>query len=224
MAYMFHALLIVLVVLMLLLGPGLAQSVVGRWALLVVVVAMLGVSLLVGRGDGREYRDALRMRSAQLGFYMFLLLGFSVMIFDFYAAGKQPPDSLQAMVLVPLAVTGFTSLVRRLGLAIATRWLSILLTLLWLGFALLSHGFTWMGLVEAAPFVLLLLPAVFVESKPRLAGSVLLLLGAVAFWFFGAGWLRNGLWQFVLLSSLMPLPLCILGAALLFSRSKGSAR
>jgi len=217
MTYLLHFSLLAAMLLVMLFGQTWSLTLGGRVGLSCAVAVLLSVSLLAGIRDAGRSKSA-GLRSAQLGFYLYLLLGFLVIIHEFFAKGQEPPQYLYALVYVPLAATGYMSLVRRLGLKGATRWISILVAVMWLGFALLSEGFTIGGAIEAAPFILIILPAVLVSRKPRVAGSILLLLGAAAFWFFGAGWLRTGPWQLLLMAALMPLPLLLLGLALLMSR------
>ena len=216
MKYFFHLSLLVCALMVLLVSNSIAGNTVAQVAMALAVAALLGVSWLTGRG----MRGSERASSTNTGFYLYLLLGFLVLIFEYYGKGVEPPSSLHALILVPLVATAFVSLLRRFGPVSTVQWMCYLVGGCWLGFALVSHGLSLAGLIESAPFLLMLAPAFIVKRWPRVTGGLLTLLGAAALVMFGGAWLRTSVWQLLLLGALMPFPLLALGLMLLLGHRR----
>jgi len=136
-----------------------------------------------------------------------------VLIKDYLIQNKHPGDAMLALLVIPLAVKLFISLLQNHPPQKAARSITLFFAGVWLIFALLSHGLSWMTLVEMLPFLLLTGLALATDRWPRLCGVLLILLGlGFGFVFLPS---QRSFYGGLMLFTVLALPMLLSGIALL---------
>jgi hypothetical protein len=154
--------------------------------------------------------------SSHIAFYIYMILLVTWLLFKFFAAHKNPGDNLwYALLLVPLLIKFYVSLFKNYGAGTGARIISfIILGILFL-FTLLSHGISLEMIIEATPFLILAAIVLLSYRFPKTSGGIFILLGVGSLIFFN--W--HGLYDRLLMGSIIPLPLILSGSALLTEKN-----
>jgi len=151
--------------------------------------------------------------STAMAFYAYLVVLLIVLIKDYLIQNKHPGDAMLALLVIPLAVKLFISLLQNHPPQKAARSITLFFAGVWLIFALLSHGLSWMTLVEMLPFLLLTGLALATDRWPRLCGVLLILLGlGFGFVFLPS---QRSFYGGLMLFTVLALPMLLSGIALL---------
>ena len=192
------------------------------WLLVTVLILLLALPLLreiTHRSDADERQIYISHYSSHLALYVFVALILFVMIHDYQLSGTQPDVKFYMLLLVPLVIKFIISLLQNYGAGTAGRWIGYFFASVWLLFALLDHGFSLMGVIQALPFIVLFALAWYSKKQPLICGILYIVL-ALAGLFFFKGWIKMGIYGLILMYTLVPLPVFISGTALVFSSIK----
>jgi hypothetical protein len=146
--------------------------------------------------------------SSHIAFYLYLTLILFFIIFNFDKIQNEQSSAWYMLLLVPIIVKLYVSLFKSYGLGNGARSICYTISGFWLLFVLLSHGFSLGTLIEASPFLLLILITYFSKRFPLVAGIIFFILGIFSIFFF-SGWERNGLYHVILMYSLIPFPIIL---------------
>ena len=189
------------------------------WILSVFVVVALALPLIREhrpKTDLDERQIHISYFSSHIAYYVFIALILLVMFREFFSQNKEPETQWYMVLFVPLVIKLFISLFQNYGAAAMARWIGFIFAGIWILFVALSHGFSLGALIEAGPFLLVALMAWFSKRIPLIAGIAFLILAVVMTFFFFHAWSSKGIYLVILMLSLVPLPVMLSGAALLW--------
>jgi hypothetical protein len=188
------------------------------WLLIILVVLFLTIPLIREfrtRTDLDERQIQLSHFSSHIAFYFLLGMMLIVMIFEFYSKNKEPDPVWHMIVIVPLVLKFLISLFQNYGTLSTARWIGYFFGGIWVLFVLLSHGFHPGGLLEAAPFLLIIVVAFYSSRFPLMTGLLMTGLSIGLTIFFGT-WQNFHIYVRILMLSLITLPLIVAGLSLIF--------
>ncbi len=197
------------------------------WRLPLPLLTILIVLFLVAplwrefsrKSDLDERQVFISHFSSHIAFYVFLGLLLFTLLYLYAPQHKNPEPHWYALLLIPLVVKFLVSLFQNYGALQASRWIGYFFGFSWLLFAVLSHGASISLLIEALPFLFILLIAWYSRKNSLVAGIFFILLAGGMLLFFN-GWNRFDLFVRLLMYSLLPLPLFVSGVALVIARKK----
>ena len=146
--------------------------------------------------------------SSHIAFYIYLTLTLFFIIFNFDKVQNDQSTVWYMLLLVPIIIKLYVSLFKSYGLGNGARSICYTISGFWLLFVLLSHGFSLNAIVEAGPFLLLLIITYFSKRFPLIGGVIFLILGLASIYFL-SGWERKGLYYVILMYSLIPFPIIL---------------
>ncbi len=215
-----HSVYLVGVALLVLVAQGLPL-----WLLSVIIVMALGAPLV------REFRKNTDLDerqvyishfSSHIAYYVFLALLLFVILRSYLKSGINPDPEWYMLLIIPLVVKFLLSLFKNYGAVRASSWVAYFFGTVWLLFVLFSHGISFGALMEALPFILIILLGWAATKYPLWAGIGFLLLAVALLVFFGAWW-RLGVYVRLLMYALIPLPLVVSGLALVLNKVEEEA-
>ncbi len=189
------------------------------WVLSIFVVVALALPLIREhrhKTDLDERQIHISYFSSHIAYYVFLSLILLVMIREFFSQHKEPDTQWYMVLLVPLVIKLFISLFQNYGAVTMARWIGFIFSAIWILFVAFSHGFSPGALIEAAPFLLIGILAWFAKKVPLIAGIALLLLAIGMTFRFYPAWVAKNFYLVILMLSLIPLPVTLSGAALVW--------
>ena len=157
--------------------------------------------------------------SSHLAFYVFLGLLLFTLLYLYAPQHKNPEPHWYALLLIPLVVKFLVSLFQNYGPLRASRWIGYFFGFSWLLFAVFSHGASIASILEALPFLIIILVAWYSRKNALMARIVFILLAGGMLLFFNA-WINFNLFVRLLMYSLLPLPLFVSGVALIIAWGK----
>ncbi|MBN1150831.1 hypothetical protein JXA84_06380 [candidate division WOR-3 bacterium] len=166
-----------------------------------------------------ERQIAISHLSSHITFYVFILLLLLTINREYISKGLNPPPQFYMLMIVPFVVKLLASLYMDYGAVPTAQWIGYFFSFFWLLFVILSHGLSFVALIESVPFVLIFLISFFSKKFPG-AGGILFLVFSATLLIFFRGWSRLDLYTRILMYSLIPLPLVSSGTALLWYRFK----
>jgi hypothetical protein len=191
--------------------------------LVIVLTAVILIAPLIREfrkdTDLDERQIQISHFSSHLTFFVFLALTMFIMINEYYAKGLNPDSQWYMLLIVPVVVKMFISLFQNYGAVVTAKWIGYFFAGIWLIFVILSHGISLEGVIEAIPFILILVIAYFSRLFPRSAGIVFILLACAIIIFFKA-WQNFDIYMRIMMHTLLPLPLLISGIALILYGNK----
>ncbi len=168
--------------------------------------------------DADERETMLHMQAGYYGFLSAIFTIFIVMSWIFFVEQKNPNPAWYLALIIPLLVRGSfytwkNTGLRRLGLGLGFTFGTI-----WTLFALISHGFSVPGFIEATIGLSILAAALASLRWPRLGGSLLLAFGLGAALFFTPRWIKFAQpFTAAVMVCLLPFPLILSGISLIKS-------
>jgi hypothetical protein len=154
--------------------------------------------------------------SSHIAFYLFLTLTLLVVLFKYLRFGLEADSLWQMLLFVPLVVKLYTSLFDTYGADKGAKAVIYILAGIFFIFVLLSHGLSFGAVMEAAPFLLVVVAAYFISKMPQIAGVVFLVV-AVLMLILMRGWMSFEVYTRILMWALIPIPFVISGLALIIS-------
>ncbi len=188
---------------------------------ILAAVVLLGIPFVrefLPRRDVDERQLQISHFSGSMALYAYLALLLTVIIKDYLSHNQPPGDALLALLIIPLAVKLFISLLQNLDPVQAARCITLIFAGMWLIFAVLSHDTSIMILVEIVPFLVLIALAFAVPRWPRVCGVLLIALGLAAG--FTWVWMQKSFYGALMMFTFSCLPLILSGSALLFPKEK----
>ncbi len=155
--------------------------------------------------------------SSHIAFYIFLALTILVMFIKFIRIGENPTNLWYMLLIVPLLSKLFTSFLMTYGAVRGSQFIGGTIVLLFFIFIMLSHGLSLGSLIEAIPFIVILIIIYLAKKIPRTAGAILVLL-SLGLLLFSHGWSNMEVYGQILMFSLIPIPVFVTGLTLLIYR------
>lgn len=151
--------------------------------------------------------------SSHIAFYFYVATVVFYIIFKYIAVHKHPGNMWYMLLIVPILIKFYVSLLKNYGAGTGARMICFTITGIFLIFTLLSHGISLEMIIEAAPFLLLFVISFLSFRLPKIGGLVFLGLGVGSLLFFN--WRNFDIYLRILMYSIIPLPLVLSGIALM---------
>jgi hypothetical protein len=209
-------LIAVVVIIMLAFSRALSLPVLIAAAVLLFSIPFLRE--FVPRNHVDERQVQISRFSSSMAFYAYLALLLIIVIKDYLSLNKAPGDAFLGLLVIPLAVKMFVSVLQNFEVKQAARCIASFFAALWLIFVVLSHGLSLMTLIEALPFLVLVGLTWSIKKWPKLCGVLFILLGVASLVTVVA--MQKNFYGGLLIFSVMSLPLILCGIALLVPKEK----
>ncbi len=214
--YVLFYLIAVVVVIMLAFSRALPLPVVSVSALALFAIPFVREFMHRHQVDERQVQ--ISRFSSSMAFYAYLALLITIVIKDYLRLDKPPGDAMLALLVLPLAVKMYVSLLQNFDAIQAGRCLASFFAGIWLIFVVLSHGLSLMSFVEALPFLFLVGLTFAVKQWPRICGVLLVVLGCASTYIFVIK--QKTLYTGLLMFAVLALPMILSGMALLAPKVK----
>ncbi|MCD4650386.1 MAG: hypothetical protein K8S56_01155 [Candidatus Cloacimonetes bacterium] len=142
-----------------------------------------------------------------------------IMMKDYYSQGENAPNQFYMLLLTPMTVKLLFNMFANLPAWQAARIITIFFGASWTLFAVLSHVGDIVVVIEATPFLLLIVLGLMTKKWPVICGLLLTLLGIFGTWFFIIG-NRFDIYMKILMTSILILPVLTSGVMLLIRNGK----
>jgi hypothetical protein len=151
--------------------------------------------------------------SSHIAFYLYVATVVFYVIFKYIAVHKHPGNMWYMLLIVPILIKFYVSLLKNFGAGTGARMICFTITGIFLIFTLLSHGISLEMIIEAAPFLFFFAAALLSFRFPKMGGFIFLALGVGSLLFFN--WQNFEICLRILMYSIIPLPLVLSGIALM---------
>jgi hypothetical protein len=188
---------------------------------LILLIPLAAVGPILGEVTPRTDMDERQVledyRASHLALIVSYLLIFSLFGRAWLQQGKEPSLELWLLLVAPLLVRVGVTAARGVGARRLALILGFVFGTAWLAFSTLSHGLA----AESALGLSIIVLAAIGLRWPRIAGSLLLLVGLALFALIAASALRQDWVQGLLITIALPVPVIVAGLAFL-AASKGA--
>ena len=192
------------------------------WVIIPLLVIIFGYAVFRDfhpKSGYDEMQIQLNRYSSHIALYVFTGLVIFVMLFKYKAQGL-PLDTdteFYMLLLVPLIVKMVINVFRKYETYKAAAVVCYVFGSGALLFVVLSHGFSLTSVIEASPFLPLILAGYFAKKYPIASGIVLLILGMMALFLFLSA-KDFDIYIGILMCSIFPFPMMLSGSALLIQK------
>ena len=170
------------------------------------------------KSDLDERQIQLSHFSSHLAFYLYIALMLVALILEYFAKHENPPNLFFMLLLTPLTVKFLISVFQNFDNIRAATYIGLFFSSVFLLFNILSHGlFSVGGLIQAAPFVVLLAASLFAKKYPFISGLIFALLSLVSLLIFKSSF---DVYLKILMFSILTLPFLFCSYVLLFHKKE----
>ena len=143
--------------------------------------------------------------SSHIAFYIYISLILTVLIVEFLSKKTNPPNLFYLILLTPLTIKLIINIFNSFNAVQAATYIGLFFSTVFLFFNIIAHNiFSFEGIIQASPFIILLFASIFAKKYPTISGIIFALLGITSLILFKSNF---DIYLKILMFSILTIPM-----------------